>query len=350
MPSGTPDAVIDAATLDQFLVLPENRFAHSVLISRDPAVADAATTDVVVPPVYLHGPSGTGKTHLVRAAVRQWEGAHPDWKILTITAAEFSARFTEAADNREFRNFRKQFQRLDVLAIEDLSALAKRLEPQHQLVALWDDLLAHQCRLIITCRTSAAEVAGLIPELVNRCHAAVCVPIRLPSPNSRERLLAHWAQALGMALAPEVIPFLAEKFAVTPRELFGAITQLRGISQQRRQPLDVELVRRHLLGQHPSRVFSIAEIAKSVARHFQVTLADLRAKSRQPNLVLPRQCAMSLIRELTDQSLKKIGDYFGGRDHSTVLHACHKFDSLLPDQPDLRQHLAKIRLQLQVPE
>ncbi len=345
MPSGPPDAVTDAAALDQFLVLPENRFAHSVLTSWD-----QSSSEEVVPPVYLYGPSGTGKSHLVRAALRQLAVTQPAWRLLTITAAEFSARFTEAAENREFRTFRKQFQRLNVLAIEDLSALARRLEPQHQLVALWDDLLAHQCRLVITCRTSAAEVAGLIPELVNRCHGAVCVPIRLPGANSRERLLTHWSQALEMSLTPEVIPFLAEKFAVTPRELFGVLTQLRGISHQRRQPLDVELVRKHLLGQHPSKVFSIAEIAKTVARQFQVTLSDLRAKSRQPNLVLPRQCAMSLIRELTDQSLQKIGDYFGGRDHSTVLHACHKLESLLPEQPDLRQHLAKIRVQLQAPE
>lgn len=345
MPSGPPDAVTDAATLDQFLVLPENRFAHSVLLAWD-----QPPSDEVFPPVYLYGPSGTGKSHLVRAAIRELGSIHPDWRTLTVTAAEFSARLSEAADSREFRAFRKQFQRLQVLAIEDLASIARRLEPQHQLVALWDDLLAHQCRIIVTCRTSAAEVPGLIPELVNRCHGATCVPVRLPAASSRERLLTHWSQALGLSLAPAVVPFLVEKFAVTPRELLGVVTQLRGISQHRRQPIEVELVRRHLLGQHPHRVFSIPEISKSVARHFQVTLADLRAKSRQPKLVLPRQCAMALIRELTDQSLQQIGDYFGGRDHSTVLHACHKLVSLLPDQPDLRQHLAKIRIQLQVPE
>lgn len=345
MPSGSSDAVTDVATLDQFLILPENRFAYSVLMSWDETPPDDA-----VPPIYLYGPSGTGKSHLVRAALGRLAATFPDWRILTITAGEFLARCSEAADTREFRAFRKQFQKLDVLAIEDLSSITRRIEPQLQLVSLWDELLAHQCRLVVTCRTSAAEVSGLVPELVNRCHAATCVPIRLPNLASRERLLSHWAQAMRMSLADDVVPFLAEKFAVTPRELFGVLTQLRAISQQRRQPLDVELVRRHLLGQHPPRVYSIPQIARQVARHFQVTLADLRAKSRKPSLVLPRQCAMSLIRELTDQSLQKVGEYFGGRDHSTVLHACHKLETLLPDQPDLRQHLAKIRNQLQVPE
>lgn len=345
MPSGTPDAVADAATPDQFLVLPENRFAHSALL-----FWDQASRKNPVPPVFLYGPSGTGKSHLVRSALNQLVVVHPDAQTLTITAAEFSSRCSDAADSREFRAFRKQFQRLNVLAVEDLSSIARRVEPQLQLVSLWDDLLAHDCRLIVTCRTSAAEVEGLIPGLVNRCHGAVCVPIRLPGANSRERLIAHWSAVMGLSLTADVVPFLVEKFAVTPRELFGVVTQLRAISQQHRQPLDVDLVRRHLLGQHPHRVFLIAEIAKSVARHFQVTLADLRTKSRKPSLVLPRQCAMSLIRELTDQSLQKIGDYFGGRDHSTVLHACDKLLSLLPDQPDLRQHLAKIRIQLQAPE
>lgn len=344
MPSGSSDAVVDAATLDQFLVLPENRFAHSALMSW----GEADGEDVA--PVYLYGPSGTGKSHLVRAVLSHVSDGFPNWRTLTISGAEFLARCSDAADTREFRTFRKQFQKLNVLALEDLSAITRRTEPQYQLASIWDELLAHQCRIVVTCKTSAAEVKGLIPELVNRCHAATTVPIRRPNSSSRERLLGHWSQALRLSFAPDVVPFLAQKFAVTPRELFGLLTQLRSISQQRRQPLDVEVVRRHLLGQHPSKVFSIAEIAKSVARHFQVTLADLRAKSRKPSLVLPRQCAMSLIRELTDQSLQKIGDYFGGRDHSTVLHACQKVEELLPDQPDLRRHLAKIRIQLEMPE
>ena len=345
MSSGQPDVIADAAALDQFLVLPENRFAHSVLQSWD-----SPPNGEPQPPIFLYGPSGTGKSHLVQATLRQLSENQPDWKTLALTAADFSARYTEAAETRGFRAFRKQFQQLDVLAIEDLHALTGKFEPQRQLVAMLDDVLAHECRLIVTCRTSAAEVSGLIPELVNRCHGAVSVPVRLPAMASRERLLNHWAKNSGLLLAPEVTPFLAEKFAVSPRELQGILIQLRSISQQRKLTLNVDLVRRHLLGQHPHRVFPVPEIAKSVARHFQVTLADLRAKSRQPRLVLPRQCAIFLIRELTDLSLQKIGDYFGGRDHSTILHACHKLNSLLPDQPDLRQHLAKIRTQLQAPQ
>lgn len=345
MPSGQPDAIVDAGELDQFLVLPENRFAHSVLQSWN-----SPTGAELPPPIFLYGTSGTGKSHLVQAVLRQFSETQPGWKTLALTAAEFSAQYAEAAETRGFRAFRKQFQRLDVLAIEDLHALSGKFEPQRQLVAMLDDVLAHECRLIITCRTSAAEVSGLIPELVNRCHGAVSVPLRQPALTSRERLLNHWAKRSGLHLAPEVTSFLAEKFAVSPRELQGVLIQLKAISQQKKLTLSVDLVRRHLLGQHPHRVFPVPDIAKSVARHFQVTLADLRAKSRQPRLVLPRQCAIFLIRELTDLSLQKIGDYFGGRDHSTILHSCHKLVSLLPEQPDLRQHLAKIRTQLQAPQ
>lgn len=344
MSSGQPDAIADAAALDQFLVLPENRFAHSVLTSWDTPHGELS------PLVFLYGPSGTGKSHLIKATLQQLSETQPDWKTLSLTAADFSARYAEAAESRGFQAFRKQFQRLDVLAIEDLQSLSGKLEPQRQLVAMLDDIVAHNCRVIITCRTSAGEVSGLIPELVNRCHGGIGASLRLPAQASRERLLNHWIRTSGLTLAPDVIPFLAEKFAVSPRELHGLLIQLRSISQQRKLTLNVDLVKRHLLGQHPHRVFSVPEIAKSVARHFQVTLADLRAKSRQPRLVLPRQCAIYLIRELTDLSLQKIGDYFGGRDHSTILHACDKLISLLPDKPDLRQHLAKIRTVLQAPQ
>ena len=345
MSSGQPHAIADAAALDQFLVLPENRFAYSALHSWE-----ELPNGEPPPPVYVYGPSGTGKSHLIRSALQHVSEIYPDWKTLSLTAADFAARYAEAAETRSFSAFRKQFQRLDVLAIEDLQALTGKFEPQRQLVVMLDDVLSHQCRVIMTCRTSAAEVSGLIPELVNRCHGAVSVSLRLPAQPSRERLLNHWAKASGLQIAPEVIPFLAEKFAVSPRELYGVLIQLRSISQQRKLTLSVDLVRKHLLGQHPHRVFPVPDIAKQVARHFQVTLADLRAKSRQPRLVLPRQCAIYLIRELTDLSLKKIGDYFGGRDHSTILHACDKLISMLPDQPDLRQHLAKIRTQLQAPQ
>ncbi|MES2789363.1 MAG: DnaA/Hda family protein [Planctomycetota bacterium] len=345
MPSGQPDAIADAAVLDQFLVLPENRFAHSVLLAWD-----LPPTTEPLPPVFLYGPSGTGKSHLIQAALRHLSETHPGWTTLALTAADFAAGYAEAAETRGFRVFRKQFQRLNVLAIEDLHALSGKFEPQRQLVAMLDDVVAHDCRLIVSCRTSAAEVSGLIPELVNRCHGAISVPLRLPALNSRERLLNHWIKISGLSIAPEVAPFLAEKFVVSPRELHGVLIQLRAISQQRKLTLSVDLVRRHLLGQHPNRVFPVPDIAKSVARHFQVTLAELRAKSRQPRLVLPRQCAIFLIRELTDLSLQKIGEYFGGRDHSTILHSCHKLISLLPEQPDLRQHLAKIRTQLQAPQ
>lgn len=345
MPSGQPQAIADASVLDQFLVLSENRFAHSVLNSESFALNGESPSLV-----FLYGPSGTGKSHLIKATLQQWAETQPDWKTLALTAAEFSARYAEAAESRGFQAFRRQFQRLDVLAIEDLHALSGKFEPQRQLVAMLDDILAHDCRVIITCRTSAGEISGLIPELVNRCHGGISASLRMPSLASRERLLNHWAKASGRTMTPDLIPFLAEKFSVSPRELQGVWIQLRAISQQKKLTLNVDLVRRHLLGQHPSRVFPVPEIAKSVARHFQVTLADLRAKSRQPRLVLPRQCAIYLIRELTDLSLQKIGDYFGGRDHSTILHACDKLISLLPDQPDLRQHLAKIRTQLQAPQ
>lgn len=345
MPSGQPEAIANAGAGDQFLVLPENRFAHSALLEWDtPSTADSP------PPVYLYGPSGTGKSHLIQAARGHLSEAHPEWKTLSLTAADFAARYSEAAESKGFRSFRRLFLNLDLLAIEDLQALSGKFDPQRQLIAMLDDALAHDCRLVITCRTSAAEVSGLLPELVNRCHAAIHVPIRQPGQGSREKLLKHWAGKLSLSLSPDVIAFIATEFSVSPRELYGVMTQLRAISQSRKLTLNLELVRRHLLGQHPHREFPVPDIAKCVARHFQVTLADLRAKSRQPRLVLPRQCAMFLIRELTDWSLQKIGSYFGGRDHSTIIHACHKLAALLPDQPDLRQHLTKIRAQLQAPE
>ena len=326
---------------EDLLVLPENQFALSVL-----AHVEDFDTGTSSPQVYLYGPAGGGKSNLLRTAAQLLGTRYPAWRILILTAADFAARFTEAADTKAFRAFRKQFQQVDLLIMEDLHALSGRFDPQRQLVAAWDDALAHQCRLLISCRSGIHEVGGMLPEVINRCHGAIQVPLRLPNARSREMLLKHWTRTL--TLTPDVIPFVARHFEVSPRELQGVATQLTSLGQTRRGTLDLSLVQKYLLGQHPATSLSSAEIAKSVARHFQVTLSDLRAKSRQPGFVLPRQCAMYLIRELTSASLKTIGEYFGGRDHTTVLHACQKLETLLPEQPGLRQDLAKIRTLLQV--
>lgn len=370
MPSGQPDVDVSVATrqamalaaetplseiletaafiggnhapgADGFLNLPETRFGYQVL-------TDLKTAELGIssPHVFLYGPAGAGKSHLLRAAAQVLATEYPSWRILILTAADFAAQFTEAAETKGFRAFRKQFQQLDLLIMEDLQALSGRTDPQRQLVAAWDDALAHQCRLIVSCRSGASEAGGLIPEIVNRCHGAIQIPLRLPALASRQQLLEHATQSLN--LGPEVIPFIAQQFAVSPRELLGLATQLKALAQSRKGMLDVESVKRHLLGQHPTTAPNSGEIAKCVARHYQVTLADLRAKSRQPGLVLPRQIAMYLMREMTSASLKAIGEYFGGRDHTTVLHACQKLQTLLPDHADLRQDLGKIRTQLQV--
>lgn len=322
------------------LVLSENQFALSVLTHLAEMEAGASS-----PHVFLQGPAGSGKSALVRTATQLVLRQIPSWRVLSLTAADFAARFTEAAETRAFRAFRKQFQHVDLLVMEDLQAISGRFEPQQQLVAAWDDALAHQCRLVVTCRTGPREVGGLLPEIVNRCHGAVQIPLRQPGLASRRMLLEHWTESVNMT--PEVVPFVAQQFEVSSRELQGLATQLKSLGQARGKRVDLELVRTHLLGQHPQVSVNSADIAKCVARHFQVTLADLRAKSRQPGLVLPRQCAMYLMRELTNASLKAIGQFFGGRDHTTVMHACHKVETLLPEQADLRQDLAKIRAILQ---
>ncbi|MDB5388508.1 MAG: Chromosomal replication initiator DnaA domain protein [Planctomycetaceae bacterium] len=329
------------ASADGFLNLTENRFAYQTLIG-----LGSAELGISSPHVFLYGPAGTGKSHLLRAATQELAAANPTWRTLILTAADFAARFTEAAETKAFRGFRKQFQHLELLIMEDLQAISGRPEPQRQLVTAWDDALAHQCRLVVSCRSGASEAGGLIPEIVNRCHGAVQAPLRLPALTSRRQLLEHWTKPLN--LAPEVIPFIAEQFVVSARELQGLAIQLKSLAQTRKGVLDLDFVRQHLLGLHPRTAPSFSEIAKCVARQFQITLADLRSKSRQPGLVLPRQCAMYLMRQLTDASLKTIGEFFGGRDHTTVLHACQKLQSVLPEQADLRQDLAKIQNQLQI--
>lgn len=327
-----------------FLVLPENQFAHTAMTSLLAPQGDTEGRSV-----YLCGPSGVGKTHLASLTVARLRSEFPKVRAEQWTAAQFSAELAEASSLRTVPLFQSVTRQLDFLVLEDLSALEGREQSQVQLLSLTNELLANGCRMVWTSRKSPGELRQFSPRLISRFRAGVFCPMRQPAKDSRRLLVEHFARSRRLAAAPAGLRLLADQLVASPCELLAAVQQLGSLSRHERRTVDSDLVRKFLAHDVSPPPLKIEDICRSVARQFGTTMAELRSRKRTQSATLPRQCAMLLTRELTSCNLEQIGRYFGGRDHSTVVHACQRLERLLAQQPELQSHLNLVRHDLGVP-
>ncbi len=325
------------STLVPFLVLPENRFAYEAVSS-----IGAGTPR----PIFIYGPSGVGKSHLVRHGVHLFLSRQPDARVQHLTAGEFAAEFAEASTRRSIPLFQSAIRDFDLFVLEDLHVLDRRAETQTQLLALCNDLKATGCQIVWTSRSAPGDLGGFLRKLVSRFRAGVLAHVRSPGRDSRTELLQYFASAQHLALSSDAALLLAEELAVSPRELWAVVAQLDAIARQHRQPLNSDLVRKFLRHEVAPPKPRLDDICRAVARQFGMSVSLLRSRKQSRGVVLPRQCAMLLARQLSGRSLEQIGHYFGGRDHSTVIHACRRVARLVPHEAELRLNLSQIEASL----
>lgn len=323
---------------EPFVVLPENRFAYTAVTSLSEAPSRGRPRAV-----FLYGPSGVGKSHLARHAVRLVTRAEQSVRCRIELASEFAAQLADAAANEAIPEFQRAARKLDLFVLEDLHALEGRKETQQQLLSVIDELVATGCRFVWTCRKPPGELVNFLPKLVNRFHAGVTSLVRLPGPESRLTLLSEFVSSRQIFIPKELVEKIAEQLPYSPRELLATVTRLAREAQSRKRPLDSDTLRKFLRHEVPPPTVSLADIARAVARQFGLSVSQLRARTRVQRLVLPRQCAMFLSRDITNKPLVEIGKFYGDRDHSTVVHACTRLRELVSDDPVTRSHLAQIR-------
>lgn len=326
---------------DAFLALPENQLALAAveeLFSPGPHRQGRL--------VFVSGPSGVGKSLLVRESLRRSKGHAKKEKSAALTASQWAAELAEASQNQTIDAFQARYRSLELLICEDVTAIANRKDSQEQLCLAMDEILAHGGRVLITSILSTGSLDGFSRRLVNRFQGGVTAHIDLPEFESRVQLLNHFAAARQIALPLSVAEMLADSLPVSPRELLAALVQLETLARRQNSPLTTALAEYYLSQETMPQPLELSEVAKAVARQFGVPMSGLRGKKRAHGVVLPRQCAMFLARELTGQSLLAIAQFFGRRHHSTVLHACKRMESALHKEPALRQHLAQIRTAL----
>ena len=321
-----------------FLILPENQLAHTACLRlASPPVRGNP------PLITLCGPPGSGKSHLARLLVRECLARAPKTTVVSLSANDFAAQLHTASSTGKIRQLQERLRSdVELLVFEDLHRLEGRKESQQQLAAILDDLLSQKRRVLLTSRKSPGGIVRLSSRIVNRCHGGVLAEIEEFSTASRERLVSHFADGLKMPLPGRLAALVAAARGRSPRDLLRFVESLRSAAQRRKTPLDEALVR-DLLSRSTETKPTLSEITRVVARAYDAKVADLRSAARTQGLVVPRQVAMFLARELIHAEYKMIGDYFGGRNHATVIHACDRIRQLSESEAEIGVTLSRIR-------
>jgi chromosomal replication initiator protein len=323
-----------------FLVLDENRLAWTAVDAAGPG-EDLTVLQPVSTLIY--GPSGCGKSHLCDLLLQSRGAA-----AAIVLSADFAEQVSHNFNAPNVFDPTSEYSQLDLLILEDVQHLCRHQAAQRVLAGLMDDLRRSGTAVFCTSNQPPVELKGLIPRLANRFRGGLCVAVRIPGPSSRVKLLSHFCSHLQIAVPLPVLRLFANELSVSPRELLGLLLRFEDLAQQQKTIPDARLARAFLKQEIAPQQVTVEDIAKAVARQFGVRLSDMRSPARDHVVAVPRQCAMFLARELTGDHFSKIGDYFSGRSHSTVLYACNRIRQQLDNDAGLRQQLKRVRQMLRL--
>jgi chromosomal replication initiator protein len=306
-------------------------------LARAAALQIADNPGVAYNPLFIYGGVGLGKTHLLQAIGNTVRNANPDARISYIHANDYVDDVVKAYLNKQFDDLKRRYMSLDLLLIDDIQFLAKKDRTQEEFFYVFNSLIENKKQIVITCDTFPKEISGLDDRLKSRFAWGLTVAVEPPELEMRVAILLAKAQAESIKLDENVAFFIAKQVRSNVRELEGALKRVIAFSRFHEKPITLELVKEALrdLIASTSRIVSIENIQKTVADFYKIKVADMFSKKRTRNLARPRQIAMALAKELTNQSLPEIGESFGGRDHTTVIHACRKVAELRETEADI---------------
>ncbi len=321
---GAPGLPFPNYTFDAFVPGPSNRFAHAAAM----AVAEA-TPSTAYNPLFIYGATGLGKTHLLIAVGHHMHRLSPGIRVKYVTSEQFVTEFIKAVRERQGDGFRQRYREVDILLVDDIQFLAKREETQTEFFHTFNHLHGSGKQIVIASDRPPHELAGLEERLVSRFRWGLCVDVQPPDLETRIAILQLKAERDQIEVPAEVVEFVASKFDQSVRELEGALVRVVAWSELTDQSIDVTLAERALQDLIPQTENEIPPqmILEETAGYFQLSTADLMSKSRSRPLTQARHIAMYLMRENTGLSLVKIGEMFGGRDHTTALHGIKKVEA-----------------------
>ncbi len=295
-------------------------------------------------PLLLYGSTGLGKTHLLHAIGNKIIEGDPQAVVCYLHSEQFVNNMINALRQNKIDEFKQKYRSVSALMIDDIQFFAGKERSQEEFFHTFNALLEGQQRVIITCDRFPKEVDGLQTRLKSRLGWGLSVAIDPPEYETRVAILQEKAERLGFAIQDKVAYFLAKQIKSNVRELEGALNTLWANANFTGSKIDLEFTKntlKELFNVH-HRHIGVEQIQKIVSTYYNIRLSDLTGKSRKRSIVRPRQLAMFLTKELTDKSYPEIGELFGGRDHTTVLHAFRKIESEMLANPDLKEDKQKI--------
>lgn len=295
-------------------------------------------------PLFIYGGVGLGKTHLMQAAGNLLTTHKREAKVSYVHSERFVADMVKALQHNAINEFKKYYRSLDALLIDDIQFFAGKERSQEEFFHTFNALLEGQKQVIITADRFPKEFVGVEERLVSRFGSGLTVSIEPPELETRVAILIKKSQQEGIPLRDEVAFFIAKRVRSNVRELEGALRRVMASANFTGRAIDLALAAESLkdLLAFQERLVTITNIQKIVAEYFKIRVSDLSAKSRSRQITRPRQIAMALAKELTHHSLPEIGKEFGGRDHSTVIHACREVSELIEEDPRIKEDYANL--------
>ena len=295
-------------------------------------------------PLFIYGGVGLGKTHLMQAVGNEMVRRNPNAKVIYLHSERFVADMVKALQLNAINDFKRYYRSVDALLIDDIQFFAGKERSQEEFFHTFNSLLEGGQQIILTCDRYPKEINGLEERLKSRFGWGLTVAVEPPELETRVAILMKKAEQVGADLPPEAAFFIAQRIRSNVRELEGALKRVMANAQFTGRPMDVDLVRealKDLLALQEKQV-GIDNIQRVVSEYYKIKMNDMLSKRRSRSVARPRQVAMALAKELTNHSLPEIGEAFGGRDHTTVLHACRKIKQMQEEDPDIREDMKNL--------
>jgi chromosomal replication initiator protein len=330
-------------TFDSFVVGPSNQLSHAA--ARAVAEAPAGSYN----PLFLHGDVGLGKTHLLQAICHKALQSGKPLKVRYLSSETFVNEFIAAVSRGDLDTFRYRYRNVDMLLIDDIHMLANKERTQEEFFHTFNTLYNNSKQIVLSSDSPPSEIPTLRDRLISRFEWGLVTEIAAPRYETRLAILRRKARERDVAIPEEVLSYLAENIDRNIRELEGAVTKVVGYAKLIGSEIDLDLARQALgfVGERShGPVTGVERILDKVCKHFDVRVADLRGRRRTQSVVVPRQVAMYLLRNLTNLSLEEVGQHLGGRDHSTVLYAVGKVKDRMAADSVLAQRVRELELRL----
>jgi len=325
-------------TFDNFVIGENNSFAANA------AIAMSKNPGTAYNPCLIYGGVGLGKTHLMQA-IGNLAWKEKNCKIIYVTAENFTNEFIRSIGEKTTQEFKNKYRNADILLIDDIHFLQKKIETQEELFHTFNALYDANKQIIFTCDRPVSELKNLSERLRSRFERGLNVDLQPPSYETRCAILTKKVESRGVQIPSEVINLIAKNVSSNVRDLESSLTKLIAYAELTKKPVTLESAQQQLrdtFGSPKQNNVTIETIQKVVAEYFSLSYTDLKGKKRTKAVSFPRQLAMYIAREITEYSTTELGMEFGGRDHTTVMHGCQKIEERLKAEPSLETTIQKL--------